>query len=121
MRRSLPALRGRRDSLRSDPADPAGALAAVMAGQQHASIPGPVRAARADRRAAALAAAAALICPARTAAGPAGWRWSLSSWPGGHCLNALRPVHEHPPVSGGRGTRGAVINQEGVQLTDVDG
>jgi len=32
MCRSLPTLRGRRDSLRPDPADPAGALAAVIAG-----------------------------------------------------------------------------------------
>jgi hypothetical protein len=31
MRRSLLILRGRRDSLRPDPADPAGALAAVIA------------------------------------------------------------------------------------------
>jgi hypothetical protein len=31
MRRSLLTLRGRRDSLRPDPADPAGALAAVIA------------------------------------------------------------------------------------------
>jgi len=31
MRPSLPALRGRRDSLRPDPADPAGAPAAVIA------------------------------------------------------------------------------------------
>ena len=31
MRRSLPAPRGRRDSLRPDPADPTGALAAVIA------------------------------------------------------------------------------------------
>ena len=31
MRRSLPALRGRPDSLQPDPADPAGALAAVIA------------------------------------------------------------------------------------------
>ena len=76
-----------------------------------------MRAARADRRATALAAAAALTCLARTAAGPVDWRWSLNSWPGGQCLNALRPVHEHPPVSGGRRRRGAVINQKGVQLT----
>jgi hypothetical protein len=67
MCRSLPALRGRRDSLRPDPADPAGALAAVTAEAAYFdSGPG----ARADRRAPALAAAAALTCPARTATGP---------------------------------------------------
>jgi hypothetical protein len=41
MRRSLPTPRGRRDSLRPDPADPAGALAAVIAEAAAASIPGP--------------------------------------------------------------------------------
>jgi hypothetical protein len=42
MRRSLPTLRGRRVSSRPGPADPAGALAAVIAErQQHTSIPGP--------------------------------------------------------------------------------
>ena len=45
MRRSLPTLRGRRVSSRpgpAGPADPAGALAAVIAErQQHTSIPGP--------------------------------------------------------------------------------
>jgi hypothetical protein len=70
MRRSLPAPRGRRDSLRPDPAS---ALAAVIAEAAAYFDSGPpaVRAARADRRAAALAAAAALTCPVRTAAGPA--------------------------------------------------
>ena len=34
MRGSLTSLRGRRDGLRLDPADPAGALATVLAGVQ---------------------------------------------------------------------------------------
>ena len=49
MRRSLPALRGRRDSLRPDPADPAGALAAVMAGAAACFDSGPRRCALLER------------------------------------------------------------------------
>src|SRR6266496_2037930 len=71
----------------------------------------PVRAARADRRATALAAAAALTCPVRTAAGPADWRWNLNSWPGEQCLNAkltgdssnLREDRQHGVGIGRRG------------------
>jgi hypothetical protein len=61
-----------------------------------------VRAARADRRAAALAAAAALTCPVRTAAELRRLAMEPEQLAGEHCLNAGRPVHEHPPVSGGR-------------------
>jgi predicted nucleotidyltransferase len=43
MRRSLLELRGRRDDLRLDPADPAGALAAVLAETQTAYDLGPAR------------------------------------------------------------------------------
>jgi hypothetical protein len=104
MRRSLPTLRGRRVSSRPGPADPAGALAAVIAQrQQHTSIPGlAVRAARADRRAAALAVAAALTCPVRTAAELRRLAMEPDQLAGEQCLNAERPVHEHPPISGGR-------------------
>jgi hypothetical protein len=103
MRRSWPALRGRRDSSRPGPADPAGALAAVIAErQQHTSIRAlAVRAARADRRAAALAAAAALTCPVRTAAELRRLAMEPDQLAGEQCLNAERPVHEYPPVSGG--------------------
>jgi len=85
MRRSLPTLRGRRDSLRPDPA---GALAAAIA-EQHTLIPGPaVRAARADRRAAALAAAAALSCPERTATMTRRLAMEPEQLAGEQCLNA---------------------------------
>ena len=101
MRRSLPAPRGRRDSLRPDPAS---ALAAVIAEAAAYFDSGPpaVRAARADRRAAALAAAAALTCPVRTAAELRRLAMEPDQLAGEQCLNAERPVHEHPPISGGR-------------------
>jgi hypothetical protein len=43
MRRALLELRGRRDTLRLDPADPAGALAAVIAETQAGYELGPSR------------------------------------------------------------------------------
>ena len=49
MRRSLLELRGRRDNLRLDPADPAGALAAVLAETQAGYDLGPARRALLDR------------------------------------------------------------------------
>jgi predicted nucleotidyltransferase len=49
MRRSLVELRGRRDDLRLDPADPAGALTAVLAETQAWHDLGPVRRALLDR------------------------------------------------------------------------
>jgi hypothetical protein len=61
-----------------------------------------VRAARADRRAAALAAAAALTCPVRTAAELRRLAMEPDQLAGEQCLNAEGPVHEHPPISGGR-------------------
>jgi predicted nucleotidyltransferase len=49
MRRSLTDLRGRRDTLRLDPADPAGALAAVLAETQSSFDLGPARRALLDQ------------------------------------------------------------------------
>src|SRR6185437_10124821 len=49
MRRSWPALRGRRVSSRPGPADPAGALAAVIAGAAAYVDSGPWRCARRER------------------------------------------------------------------------
>lgn len=49
MRRSLLELRGRRDNLRLDPADPADALAAVLAEPQAGYDLGPARRALLDR------------------------------------------------------------------------
>jgi len=49
MRRSLPTLRGRRVSLRPDPADPAGALAAVIAEAAAYFDSGPRRCAPLER------------------------------------------------------------------------
>jgi len=68
-----------------------------------------VRAARADRRATALAAAAALTCPVRTAAGPADWRWSLNSWPGEQCLNAKLDLDSREIRVRGKGGRPRIV------------
>jgi len=97
----------------ADPARPAGQLAARPGrpgrcarrsdrrGSSILRFRAPaVRAARADRRAAALAAAAALTCPVRTAAELRRLAVEPEQLAGEQFLNAERPVHE-PPVSGG--------------------
>jgi hypothetical protein len=81
MRLSLPTLRGRRVNLLPDPAGLAGALAAVTAEAAAYVDSGPVRAARADRRVAARAAATALTARHGQPQDPADWRWSLNSCP----------------------------------------
>jgi hypothetical protein len=67
---SLPTLRGRRDSLARPGRPGRCARRSDRRGSNILRFRAPLRAARADRRAPALAAAAALTCPARTAAGP---------------------------------------------------
>jgi len=99
----------------ADPARPAGQLAARPGrpgrcarrsdrrGSSILRFRAPaVRAARADRRAAALAAAAALTCPVRTPAELRRLAMEPEQLAGEQCLNAERPVHEHPPVPAGR-------------------
>jgi hypothetical protein len=46
--------------------------------------------------------AAALTCPVRTAAELRRLAMEPDQLAGEQCLNAERPVHEHPPISGGR-------------------
>jgi len=83
MRRSLPTLRGRRVSSRPGPADPAGALAAVIAErQQHTSIPGPGGA----RRSSGPACRSPRSGRYRQPQSSADWRWSLTSWPANNAL-----------------------------------
>jgi hypothetical protein len=98
----ITTLRGRRDSLRPGPAGPCARRSDRRGSSILRSRAPAVRPARADRRAAALAAAAALTCPVRTAAELRRLAMEPEQLAGEQCLNAERPVHEHPPVSGGR-------------------
>src|SRR6185312_13301139 len=81
---SLPTLRGRRvGPARPGPADPASALAAVIAErQQHTSIPGPGSA----RRSSGPACRSPRSGRYRQPQSSADWRWSLTSWPANNAL-----------------------------------
>jgi hypothetical protein len=102
MRRSLPTLRGRRVSSRpgrpgrcarrSDRPEAAEYVDSGPGGARRSSGP----ACRSPRS------AAALTCPVRTAAELRRLAMEPDQLAGEQCLNAERPVHEHPPISGGR-------------------
>ena len=82
MRRSLPALRGRRDSLRPDPADPAGALAAVIAEAAACFDSGPgARCSSGPACPSPRSGRRANLPGTNSRRTPAGWRWSLNSCP----------------------------------------
>jgi hypothetical protein len=98
MRRSLPTLRGRRDSLRPDPADPAGALAAVIAEAAAHFDSGPCArcpsgpacpSPRSGRR--------ANLPGTNSRRTPADWRWNLNSCPANDALTLNVPFTSTRP------------------------
>jgi hypothetical protein len=92
MRRSLPTLHGRRDSLRPGPADPAGALAAVIAEAAACVDSGPgARCSSGPACPSPRSGRRANLPGTDSRRTPADWRWSLNSWPANDALTLNVP------------------------------
>ena len=98
MRRSLPTLHGRRDSLRPDPADPAGALAAVIAGAAAYFDSGPgARCSSGPACPSPRSGRRANLPGTDSRRTPADWRWSLNSCPANDALTLNVPFTSTRP------------------------
>ena len=98
MRRSWPALHGRRDSLRPDPADPAGALAAVIAGAAAYFDSGPgARCSSGPACPSPRSGRRANLPGTDSRRTPADWRWSPNSCPANDALTLNVPFTSTRP------------------------
>ena len=98
MCRSLPTLRGRRDSLRPDPADPAGALAAVIAEAAADCDSGPgARCSSGPACPSPRSGRRANLPGTNSRRTPADWRWSLNSCPANDALTLNVPFTSTRP------------------------